>query len=175
MTFPAVMYRCESWTSEKAKRQRMEAFKLWCCRRLLRVWTARRRNKRILKEINPEYSLEGLMLKLKFQNFVHLIEELTHWKRPWCWERFRVGGGGGNSEWYGWTASLTQWTCIWVNSREAWHGTVHEVRKIWTRLATEQEAALILEKSLIYLQALWRKTVNTVSGEAKVAVTFLLI
>ena len=112
MTFPVVMYRCESWTTEKAERQRMEAFKLWCCRRLLRVWTARRRNKPILKEINPEYSLEGLMLKLKFQNFVHLIEELTHWKRPWCWERFRVGGGGGNRQWYGWMASLTQWTCI---------------------------------------------------------------
>ena len=75
MVFPVVMYGCESWTIKKVEHQRIDAFELWCWRRLLRVpWTARRSNKCILKEINPEYSLEGLMLKLKFQHFGHLIQ-----------------------------------------------------------------------------------------------------
>ena len=74
MVFPVIMYRCESWTIQKAKQQRIDAFELWCWRRLLRVpWTARRSNQSILKEINPEYSLEGLMLKLKLQYFGHLM------------------------------------------------------------------------------------------------------
>ena len=75
MVFPVVMYGCESWTVKKAERQRIDAFELWCWRRLLRVlWTARRSNQSILKEINPEYSLEGLILKLKLQYFDHLIQ-----------------------------------------------------------------------------------------------------
>ena len=74
MVFPVVMYECDSWTIKKAEHQRINAFELWCWRRLLRVsWTARRSNQSILKEINPEYSLEGLMLKLKLQNFGHMI------------------------------------------------------------------------------------------------------
>ena len=74
MVFPVVMYGCESWTFKKAERQRIDAFELWCWRRLLRVpWTARRSNQSILKEVNPEYSLGGLMLKLKLQYFVHLM------------------------------------------------------------------------------------------------------
>jgi len=74
MVFPVVMYGCESWTINKAESQRIDAFELWCCRRLLRVpWTARRSNQSILKEISPEYSLEGLMLKLKLQYFGHLM------------------------------------------------------------------------------------------------------
>ena len=83
MVFPVVMYVCESWTIKKAEHQRIDAFELWCWRRLLRVsWTARRSNQSTLKEISPEYSLEGLMLKLKLQYFGHLCEELTHLKRP---------------------------------------------------------------------------------------------
>src|SRR5574340_237922 len=74
MIFPVVMYTCESWTIKKAEHQRIDATELWCCRRLLRVlWTARRSNQSILKEISPEYSLEGLMLKLKFPYFGHLM------------------------------------------------------------------------------------------------------
>ena len=74
MVFPVVMYGCESWTLMKAERQRIDAFELWCLRRFLRVpWTARRSNQSILKAISPEYSLEGLMLKLKLQNFGHLM------------------------------------------------------------------------------------------------------
>ena len=82
MVFPVVMYGCESWTVKKAKHRRIDAFELWCWRRLLRVsWTARRSKQSILKEISPECSLEGLMSKLKLWYFGHLIEELTHQKR----------------------------------------------------------------------------------------------
>ena len=82
-TFPVIMYGCENWTIKKGECQRIDAFELWCWRKLLRVpWTARKSNQSILKEINPEYSLEGLMLKLKLQYFGHLMEDLTHRKRP---------------------------------------------------------------------------------------------
>ena len=83
MVFLVVMYGSESWTIKKAECQRIDAFHLWCWKRLLRVpWTARRSNQSILKEISPEYSLEGLMLKLKLQYFGHLMQEMTHWKNP---------------------------------------------------------------------------------------------
>ena len=95
MMFPIVMYGCECWTIKKTEHQRTDAFELWCWRRLLRVpWTARRSNQLILKEINPEYSLEGLMLKL--HNLATWHEVPTHWKRPWCWERLRAEGEEGN-------------------------------------------------------------------------------
>ena len=82
MVFPVVMYGCESWTVKKAERQRIDAFELWCWRRLLVPWTARRPNQSILKEISPGCSLEGMMLKLKLQYFGHLMQRVTHWKRP---------------------------------------------------------------------------------------------
>ena len=83
MIFPVIIYGCENWTIKKGEHQRIDAFELWCWRKVLRVpWTARKSNQSIPKEINPEYSLEGLMLKLKLQYFGHLMEELTHWKRP---------------------------------------------------------------------------------------------
>ena len=92
MVFPVVMYGCESWTIKKVECQRIDAFELWCWRRLLRVpWTARRANQSILKEISPEHSLEGLILKLKLQYFGHVMPSLTHWKRPGCWERLKAG------------------------------------------------------------------------------------
>ena len=120
MVFPVVMYGCESWTIKKAECWRIDAFELWCWRRLLRVpWIARRSNQS-LKKISPECSLEGLMLKLKLQYFGHLMQKLTHWKRPWCWERLKVGGEGDNRVWDGWMASLTQWTWVWVNSGSWW-------------------------------------------------------
>ena len=107
MVFLVVMYGCESWTIKKAEHQRTGAFELWCWRRLLRVpWTARRSNQAILKEINPEYSLEGLMLKLKLQHLATWSEELTHLKRPWCWERLKAGGEGTTEDkmigWHHW-------------------------------------------------------------------------
>ena len=91
--FPVVMYGCESWTIKKAERRRIAAFELWCWRRLLRVpWTARRSNQSVLKEISPEYSLEGLMLKLKLQYFGHLIRRADSLeKSQWYWERKKEG------------------------------------------------------------------------------------
>ena len=122
MVFPVVMYGCESWTVKKDERWRIDAFELWCWRRLLRVpWTARRSIQSILKEISPEYSLEGLMLKLQY--FGHLMWRTDSiWKDPdagkdWKW---KVGGEGDDRGWDGWMASLTQWTWVWVNSRSWW-------------------------------------------------------
>ena len=90
------MYRCENWTIKKIERQRINAFQLWCWRRLLRVpWTARRSNQSILKEINPEYSLEGLMLKLKLQYFGHLMQEADSLEKTLMWG---CGGVGGMTE-----------------------------------------------------------------------------
>ena len=100
--------------------QRTNAFELWCWRRFLRVpWTARS-NQLILKEISPEYSLEGLMLKLKLQYFPTWCEELAHWKRPWCWERLKAGGEGDDRGWDGWMASLIWWTWVSVSSGSWW-------------------------------------------------------
>ena len=108
----------KSWTIQKAECWIIDAFELWCWRRLLRVsWTARRSNQSILKEISPEYSLEGLMLKLKVQFLATCFEELTHWKRPWCWERLKAGGEGDDRGQDGWMASPTQRTCVWADSR----------------------------------------------------------
>ena len=108
MVFPVVMYGGKRWTIKKAEHRIIDAFELWCWRRLLRVpWTERRSNQSILKEINPEYSLEGLMLKLKLRYFATWWEELTYWKRPWCRERLRAGGEGDERGWNGWMASLT--------------------------------------------------------------------
>ena len=121
MVFPVVMYGYESWTIKKAEDRRIDAFELWCCRRLLRVpSTARRSNQSILKEISHEYSLEGLMLKLSSNTLATWGEKLIHWKRPWCWEILKAGGEGDNRGWDGWMASLTQWTWVWVNSRSWW-------------------------------------------------------
>ena len=121
MVFPVVMCGCESWTIKKAEHWRIDAVELWCWRRLLRVpWAARRSNQSILKEISLEYSLEELMLKLKLQNFATWCEELTHFKRPWCWERLKAGGEGDNRRWDSWMASPTQWTWAWIDSGSLW-------------------------------------------------------
>ena len=97
IVFPVVMYECEIWTIKKAEHRRIDAFELCCWRRLLRVlWTARICNQSILKEISPGCSLEWLMLKLKLHTLAIWCEELTHLKRPWCWERLRAGEEGDN-------------------------------------------------------------------------------
>ena len=117
MVFPVVMYGCECCTIRKAEHWRIGAFELWFWGRLLRVpWTARRSNQSILKEISPEYSLEGLMLKLKLQYFGHLMWRTDSFKRPWCWERLKAEGEGDNRGWDGWMASPIQWTWVWANS-----------------------------------------------------------
>ena len=119
MVFPVVIYGCESWTIKKAQCRRIDAFELWCWRRLLRApWTARRSNQSILKGISPGCSLEGLMLNSN--TLATWYKELTHWKRPWCWERLKAPGERDNRGWDGWMASSTQWTWDWVNSRSWW-------------------------------------------------------
>ena len=133
LVFPVVMYGCESWTIKKAEHWRIDAFELWCWRRLLRVpWTTGRSNLSILKEISPEYSLEGLILKLKLQYFVCRCEVLTHWKSPWCWEGLKAGGEGDDREWDGWMASPTWWTWVWVRSRSWWlTGKPGALQSVW--------------------------------------------
>ena len=117
MIFPVVVYECENWTIKKVECWRINAFYLWCWKRLLRVpWTARRSNQSILKEVRPGCSLEGLILKVKLQYFGHLMWRADSFERPWCWERLRAGGEGDDRGWVGWMASLTQWTRVGVNS-----------------------------------------------------------
>ena len=122
MFFSVVMCGPESWTIKKVERQRTDAFELWCWRRLLRVpWTARRSNQSVLKE----YSVLNIHWKdwcwsWKFNTLATWCEELTHLKRPWCWESLKAGGEGDNRRWDGSMASSTQWTRVWASSRSWW-------------------------------------------------------
>ena len=121
MVFPVAMYGCESWTVKKAERWRIDAFELWCWRRLLRIpWTARRSNQSILKEsvLNIHWKERGW--SWNSNTLATWCEELIHLKRPWCWERLRTGGEGDNRGRDGWMASPTQWTWVWVDSGSWW-------------------------------------------------------
>ena len=140
MVFPVVMYGCKSWTIKKAEHQRIDAFEVWCCRRLLRVpWTARRSNQSILKEINPEYSLERLMLKLKFQYFGHLMQRTDSFEKTQMLVRIegrRRRVQMTEDEMVGWhhrsvDMSLSELQEL-VMDREAWHAAVHGITKSQT-------------------------------------------
>ena len=121
MVFLVIKYGCESWTIKKAELWRTDAFELWDYRRLLRVpWTARRSIQSILKGINPEYSLEGLMLKLKLQYFGHLMQRIDSLEKALMLEQLKAGGEGDNRGWDGWMASLTRWTWVWASSVSWW-------------------------------------------------------
>ena len=121
MVFPVVIYGCESWTVKKAECRRIDAFELWCWRRLLRVpWTARRSNQSILKEISPGCSLEGLVLKLKLQYFGHLMWRVDSFEKTLMLGRIEGRRRRGWQRINDWMASLTQWTWVWVNSRSWW-------------------------------------------------------
>ena len=121
MIFPVVMYGCESWTIKKAEHWRIDAFEMYCWRKLLRVpWTARKSNQSILKEISLEYSLEAPMLKLNSNTLATWYEEMAQLKRPWCWERLKAGGEGDYRGWDGWMASPTQWAWVSASPRSWW-------------------------------------------------------
>ena len=161
VVFPVVMYGCESWTIKKIECQRIDVFELWCWRRLLRVpWTAKRSNQSILKEINSEYSLEEQCWSWSSILLATWYEELTHWKRPWCWERLKTGGEGDDRGWDGWMASPTQWTWVWADSRRWWRtgksGVLHAAHWVtksptqmsdWTTTTTKTATWLKLVQS----------------------------
>ena len=159
------MYGCE--LDYKAERQRIDAFELWCWRRLFRVpWTPRS-NQSILKKISAECSLEWLMLKLKLHTLPTWCEELTHFKGPWCLERLRAGEGD-NRDWDGWMASSTQWTWVWVNSGSWWWtGRPGVLQSMGSLRVGHDWATLLSIFTFMHWRRKWQPTPRFLPGESQ--------
>ena len=160
------VFPVESWTIKKAECWRIDAFELWCWTRLLRVpWTTRRSNQPILKEINPEYSLEDWCYSWRSNTSTTWCEEPTHWKRPWCQGRLKAEEEEADRGWDGWMVSLIQWTWTWANSGR-WWGTRRP--GVWPSIGSQSDTTKWLNNSnkkpslswVIQVPCLWYLIVN---------------
>ena len=159
MFFPTFMQGYESWTTKKTERWRIDAFELWCWRRLLRVpWIARRSNQSILRKSVLKIHWKDWCWSWNSNTLATWCEELTHWKRPWCWERLKAGEEGDDRGWDGWMASLTRWTWVWASSGSWWWswkpGVLHSMgsQRVGHNWATE-----LTDWSFSYLLNSWFK------------------
>ena len=169
MVFPVVMYGCESWTIKKAACQRIDVFELWCCRRLLRVpWTAKRSIQSTLKEISPEYPLEGLMLKLKLQYFGHLLQSVDSLEKTLKLGKIEGRRRRGTKRMICWMALLTHWTWVWANSGRQWRtgkpGMLLSMgsQRVGHNLVNEQQFSGKLQETVKDREA-WRAAVHGVA------------
>ena len=149
MVFPVVMYRCESWTVKKAECRRIDAFELWCWRRLLRVLWCGRRSNQISRKSVLNIHWKDCCWCWNSNTLATWCEELTPWKRPWCWERLKTGGEGDSRGWDGWMTSPTQWAWVWVNSGSCW----------WTR-----RPGMLQSMGLRRVRHDWATELNCVEG-----------